>query len=43
MPRDFFELTPEEQYLILIDAAILRTAERGGFLLIGFCFVEIDY
>jgi hypothetical protein len=28
MPRDFFDPTPEQQIVILIDAAILRKAER---------------
>jgi hypothetical protein len=28
MPRDFFDPTPEQQTVILIDAAILRKAER---------------
>ena len=28
MPSDFFDPTPEEQIVILIDAAILRKAER---------------
>jgi hypothetical protein len=28
MPRDFFDPTPEQQIVILIDAAILRNAER---------------
>jgi hypothetical protein len=28
MPRDFFDPTPEQQNVILIDAATLRRAER---------------
>ena len=28
MPRDFFDPTPEQQKVILIDAATLRKAER---------------
>jgi hypothetical protein len=28
MPRDFFDPTPEQQNVILIDAATLRKAER---------------
>jgi hypothetical protein len=28
MPRDFFDPTPEEQKVILIDAATLRKAEK---------------
>jgi hypothetical protein len=28
MPRDFFDPTPEQQNVVLIDAAILREAER---------------
>jgi hypothetical protein len=28
MPRDFFDSTPEQQNVVLIDAAILRKAER---------------
>ena len=28
MPRDFFDPTPEQQSVILIDAATLREAER---------------
>jgi len=28
MPRDFFDPTPEQQKVILIDTAILRKAER---------------
>jgi hypothetical protein len=28
MPRDFFDPTPEEQNVILIDASTLREAER---------------
>jgi hypothetical protein len=28
MPRDFFDATPEEQKVILIDAAILSKAEE---------------
>ena len=28
MPQDFFDPTPEEQNVVLIDTAILRNAER---------------
>jgi hypothetical protein len=28
MPRDFFDLTPEEQQVVLIDAETLRKAEK---------------
>jgi hypothetical protein len=28
MPRDFFDPTPEEQIVVLVDAATLRQAER---------------
>jgi hypothetical protein len=28
MPRDFFDPTPEQQNVILVDAATLRKAER---------------
>jgi hypothetical protein len=28
MPRDFFDPTPEQQNVVLIDAAILHRAER---------------
>ena len=27
MPRDFFDPTPEEQHIVLVDAATLREAE----------------
>ncbi len=28
MPRDFFDPTPEQQIVLLVDAAALRTAEK---------------
>jgi hypothetical protein len=28
MPRDFFDPTPEQQNIVLVDAATLRKAER---------------
>ena len=28
MPRDFFDPTPEQQIVILMDAATLQTAQR---------------
>jgi hypothetical protein len=28
MPRDFFDPTPEQQIVVLVDAATLRKAER---------------
>jgi hypothetical protein len=28
MPRDFFDPTPEQQNVVLIDSAILRRAEK---------------
>ena len=28
MPRDFFDPTPEQQVVVLVDAATLRRAER---------------
>jgi len=28
MPRDFFDPTPEQQNVVLVDAATLREAER---------------
>jgi hypothetical protein len=28
MPRDFFDPAPEQQHVVLIDSAVLQTAQR---------------